>query len=306
MLKSLKWNKKMENNMSNIKPVQKNLFETVEDKIKCSTSSVEELRVPIYAPVKQLPPQSIAAKNFKKNNNVRIIETKWGYVEIRNRLLTQTHKDIMDLIFTYHKKIKRLEDGSIAIYFSQSEISKFYNSGDVNNKSKNLKWFRQKLDEIADCRIQYKDNNGNEIDFRVILKKAFSSKENLYGIVLDSNYVEFYENGLSVNYSSKLPDLISVESPLVKSIIRFFFTHKAINLSLENILTTIGFPLPASVRTLQITKKTLRENIDIFKFFDIIYDAKKEIFYYKGTSEVYINMPIEVQKESLSELKNNY
>jgi len=293
--------------MNKNKPVQKSLFESVEDKIKYSTSSVEELRVPIYAPVKQLPPQSIAAKDFKKNNNVRIIETKWGHVEIRNRLLTQTHKDIMDLIFTYKKKLKRLDDGTIALYFSQSEISKFYNNTEDDSttaKSKNLKWFRQKLDEISDCRIQYKDKNGNEIDFRIILKKAFSSKENLYGIVLDPNYVEFYEKGLSVNYSSKIPDLISVDSPLVKSIIRFFFTHKAINLSLENILVTVGFPLPASTRTLQTAKKTLREHVDVFKQFDIVYDPKKEIFYYKGTKEVFINMPITSKTEQLPEFRD--
>ena len=295
--------------MATKKHIQKSLFENVEDKIKYSTSSVEELRVPIYAPVKQLPPQSSAAKDFKKNNNVRTIETKWGRVEIRNRLLTQTHKDIMDLIFTYNKKIKRLEDGTIALYFSQSEISKAYNKSNNNestiNSSKNLKWFRQKLDEIADCRIQYKDNKGNEIDFRVILKKAFSSKENLYGIVLDSNYVEFYEKGLSVNYSSKIPDLISVESPLVKSIIRFFFTHKALNLSLENILITVGFPLPASIRTMQTARKTLREHVDIFKQFDIEYDSKNEIFYYKGTTEVFINLPIDTKTAKLPEFKDS-
>jgi len=285
--------------MSKKQPIQKNLFQTVEDVIKYSTSSVEELRVPIYAPVKQLPPQSVAAKDFKKNNNVRIIETKWGHVEIRNRLLTQTHKDIMDLIFTYHKKRKRLEDGTIALYFSQSEISKFYNNEENENKSKNLKWFRQKMDEISDCRIQYKDNNGNEIDFRIILKKAFSSKENLYGIVLDPNYVEFYENGLSVNYSSKIPDLISVDSPLVKSIVRFFFTHKAINLSLENVLMTVGFPFPASARTLQNAKKTLREHINTFKQFNIEYNPEKEIFYYRGTDDVYINMPIDKKTKPL-------
>ena len=288
--------------MSKKKLIQKDLFRTVEDVIKYSTSSVEELRVPIYAPVKQLPPQSVAAKDFKKNNNVRIIETKWGHVEIRNRLLTQTHKDIMDLIFTYNKKTKRLDDGTIALYFSQSEISKFYNNEE--NKSKNLKWFRQKIDEISDCRIQYKDNNGNEIDFRIILKKAFSSKENLYGIVLDPNYVEFYENGLSVNYSSKIPDLISVDSPLVKSIVRFFFTHKAINLTLENVLMTVGFPFPASTRTLQNAKKTLRENIDTFKQFDIEYNSEKEIFYYRGTDNVYINMPMDKKTKPLPGLDN--
>lgn len=293
--------------MNKVKSVQQSLFKSVEDKIKYSTSSVEELRVPIYAPVKQLPPQSIAAIEFKKNKNIRTIQTKWGYVEIRNRLLTQTHKDIMDIIFTYKKSLKRLEDGSIAVYFSQSEISKIYNKNedDEPNNSKNLKWFRQKLDEISDCRIQYRDNNGNEIDFRIILKKAFSTKENLYGIVLDSNYVEFYEKGLSVNYSSKVPDLISIDSPLVKSIIRFFFTHKAINFSLENVLHTIGFPLPASVRTIQMTKKTLKESISIFESFGIRYDPKKEIFYYTGTDDIYINTPITNNESVLPHFDND-
>jgi len=286
------------------KHMQKSLFENVESKIKYSTSSVEELRVPIYAPVKQLPPQSTAAKSFKKNNNVRILETKWGQVEIRNRLLTQTHKDIMDLIFTYKRNIRRLNDGSIALYFSQSEISKYYNLNEnsVDSKSKNLKWFRQKLDEIADCRIQYKDTKGNEMDFRIVLKKAFSEKENLYGIILDPNYVEFYEKGLSVNYSSKISDLLSIQSPLVKSIIRFFFTHKAINMSLNKLLHTVGFPLPASIRTMQITKKTLRENINNFNNFNILYDAKKEIFYYKGTDDIFINGPIDTSTNSFPEL----
>jgi hypothetical protein len=294
--------------MSKKTPIQQSLFKSVEDKIKFSTSSVEELRVPIYAPVKQLPPQSTAAIEFKKNKNVRTIQTKWGYVEIRNRLLTQTHKDIMDIIFTYKKHLKRLDDGSIAVYFSQSEISKIYSGSsddDESSSSKNLKWFRQKLDEISDCRIQYRDNNGNEIDFRIILKKAFSTKENLYGIVLDTNYVEFYEKGLSVNYSSKVPDLISIESPLVKSIIRFFFTHKAINLSLENILQTVGFPMPASIRTMQTTKKSLKENIDVFERFGIRYDPKKEIFYYSGTSDIYINKPIVNLTEALPQFKDD-
>ncbi|PHR52950.1 MAG: hypothetical protein COA44_15885 [Arcobacter sp.] len=295
--------------MSNIKKSsQGSLFATVEEKIKYSTSTVEELRVPIYAPVKQLPPQSSAVIEFKKNNNVRIIKTKWGQVEIRNRLLTQTHKDIMDLIFTYKKKIKRLDDGTIALYFSQSEISKMYNQDpteeDKSKKSKNLKWFRQKLDEIADCRIQYKDNTGNEIDFRIILKKAYSAQEDLFGIILDSNYVEFYEKGLSVNYSSKLPDLIAIESPLVKSIVRFFFTHKALNLSLENVLETVGFPLPASIRTLQTAKKTLRENIELFKTFGIEYNSKKEIFYYKGTDNIFINIALDTKTKALPSLND--
>ena len=59
--------------------------------------------------------------------------------------------------------------------------------------------------------------------------------------------------------------------------------------------------MPASVRTLQTAKKTLREHVNVFKKFDITYDSKKEIFYYSGTTEVYINMPIENKTGALPE-----
>lgn len=260
---------------------QPTLFDTLE-KIEKSTSTVDELRVPIFAPVTQITKNSTTYKEFVANKNVRYVKTKWGEVEIRNRLLTQIHKDLLDLIFSYSKETRRLDSGKIVVYFSQSEIMRYY--GDLG---KNLKWFREKLSEIRDAVILYRDNKGNEFDFNIIANKAFDFEQDMFGIILDDAYVEFYENGLSVDYKKDVTELLKVGSPLLRSIIRFFFTHNSLNLNVDDVLQTIGFPIE-SVRWVQMAKKELKESQDILEQFNINYDATKKIFYYRGHKSVSI------------------
>lgn len=258
---------------------QLSLFDIVE-KIDNSTSSIDELRVPIFAPVMRIAKNSSTYKEFISNKNVRYIKTKWGEVEIRNRLLTQVHKDLLDLIFTYSKETKKLENGNIALFFSQSEIMEHY-----GDKGKNLKWFREKLSEIRDAIILYRDNKGNEFDFNIISNKAFRSDNGIFGIVLDNSYVKFYENGLSVSYKKEIPELLKISSPLLRSIIRFFFTHSSLNFHLDDLLQTIGFPME-STRRLQDAKRELKESrLELFHF-NINYEPTKQIFYYKGNNNV--------------------
>lgn len=258
---------------------QPSLFDTLE-KIEKSTSTVDELRVPIFAPVVQIAKNSGTYKEFVQNKNVRKIKTKWGEVEIRNRLLTQIHKDLLDLIFSYSRETRKLENGKIVVFFSQTEIMKRY-----GDSGKNLRWFREKLSEIRDAVILYRDNKGNEFDFNIISNKAFNFDIDMFGIILDDAYVKFYENGLSINYKTCLPALLKVESPLLRSIIRFFFTHNSLSLSIDDLLHTVGFPME-SVRSVQMAKKELKESQKILEEFDIEYSDAKKLFYYKGHQPV--------------------
>ncbi|WP_187648269.1 hypothetical protein [Nitrosophilus labii] len=264
---------------------QLTLFD-VQTKIENSSSTVDELRVPIFAPVSKIVKNSRTYKDFIENKNVRVVKTKWGTVEIRNRLLTDTHKSIIDVILSVHKKTKRLTDGSIAIYFSLYEAWKMYQNSN-NAKSKNAKWFKEKIDEIRDTVIKYKDNHGNEFDFNIISHQAYSEKEDSYGIVFDARYVKFYENGLSVNYKREVANLLELESPLLRSIIRFFFTHKQLNLNIMDIFETIGFPMESD-RSIRYAKKEVKENIDTLEKFGILYNPKNETFYYQGLNSVKI------------------
>ncbi|MCV6608798.1 MAG: hypothetical protein OIF32_11330 [Campylobacterales bacterium] len=97
---------------------------TIEEKIERSTNTLQEIRIPLFAPMAKIPPNSNTAKKFKLNNNIRTVETTHGKADVRNRILTQTHQDLMIAIHTHKDKLKKLEDGSIAIYFSKYKILK--------------------------------------------------------------------------------------------------------------------------------------------------------------------------------------
>lgn len=264
---------------------QLTFFDTLE-KIEKSTSTISELRVPVYAPVMQITKNSATFREFSANKNVRRIKTKWGEVEIRNRILTQIHKDLLDLIFSYAKDTRRLDNGKIVIYFSQSEVMRYY-----GDQGKNLKWFREKLSELRDAVILYRDNKGNEFDFNIIANKTFDFDQDMFGIILDDAYVKFFEVGLSVDYRKEVQELLKVGSPLLRSIIRFFFTHQSLNLHVDDLLQAIGFPME-SIRSVQTAKKELKENVVALSKFGITYDTSKCIFYYNGQKSIHILPPI--------------
>lgn len=270
---------------------QLTFFDTLE-KIEKSTSTISELRVPVYAPVMQITKNSATFKEFSANKNIRRIKTKWGEVEIRNRILTQIHKDLLDLIFSYSKDTRRLDNGKIVIYFSQSEIMRYY-----GDQGKNLKWFREKLSEIRDAVILYRDNKGNEFDFNIIANKAFDFEQDMFGIILDDAYVKFFEVGLSVDYQKEVQELLKVGSPLLRSIIRFFFTHQALNLQVDDLLQAIGFPME-SIRSVQMAKKEIKESVVLLAKFSINYDANKGMFYYNGHKSIHILPSITQAKEN--------
>ncbi|MCL5272817.1 MAG: hypothetical protein M1486_05890 [Gammaproteobacteria bacterium] len=262
---------------------QLSLFDTIV-KIEKSTSSVDELRVPIFAPISKLSGNSTMAKAFDENGGKRTVKTSWGSAEIRNVLLTQLHKDLLDCIMTHAIATKRLEKGGVALYFYLNDILNHY-----GDKGKNTNWLKEKLDELADVRLKYyrTDESGDDdmSDFRIFYKSAYSAKEKMYCVILDDTYVKLYETGVSLDYREELPKLLQIKSPVIKAIIRFFFSHNHSNMSLEQLLGTIGYP-EQSKRSQQLLKKELFDNIDMFTGFGITYDSKKQMFYYHGNEKV--------------------
>src|SRR5574344_3168629 len=101
--------------------VQYSLIDT-KQKINESTSTLMDLRVSPFMPVDKISHNSALAKKFVANKNILKRETAFGTVEIRNRLLTQYHKMILDCIMIHNTR-SVVYKGTIAIYFSIYEIS---------------------------------------------------------------------------------------------------------------------------------------------------------------------------------------
>ena len=263
------------------------LFNVVE-KIESSTTTVTELRIPIFSPVQKLSGNSVTAREFKKNGGIRTIETSWGKVEIRGRkLLTQVHRDLLDCIYTHATKIMPLPSGEVIIIFSQTKILKEY-SGDEKSKSweTQTKWLKEKIKEIRDITVNYVNTKGDSFDFNLISHLDYLEEHKAYSITLDSRYLKFYERELSINYKKELPKLLKVDSALIKAIIRWFFTHKKESrFKLITVFEALGFPVD-SPKSLQVAKREVKSRVGELQSFGIDYDPKDELFFYRGNEAV--------------------
>lgn len=272
----------MKQNKKGISSAQSVMEFDVVKKFEKTIATVSELRTGIFAPIDKISGNSLTYKQFVKNQRKRILETSWGKTIIKGNLLTQTHRDLLDCILTNFKEMKELEGGAIAIYFSTTEVLKSYSGKDNSN----TKWLKDKLDEIQNTSIEFKrSENDDYYSFSIIDSHSYSTKYGSFGIILSPAYRKFFEEQLTVNYSSELPRLLKIKSALLRAIIRFFWTHsKASNMEIDTLFTTIGYPTD-SVRMKQFAIKEIKDNLEILASCGINFEPKSKLFYRKEGHE---------------------
>ena len=254
----------------------------VVNKFEKTITTVNELRTGIFAPIDKISANSKTYKDFITNNRKRVIETSWGKTIVKGNILTQTHRDLLDCIIAGAKEIKELEGGAIAIYFSTTDILKSY-SGKVNT---NTKWLKDKLDEIQNSSIEFKQNKSTDYySFSIIDSHAYSTKHKSFGLILTPAYRKFFEEQLTINYKKELPKLLKVKSALLRSIIRFFWSHSVgSNMDIVKLLETVGFPIE-SIRMKQKAIKDIKDNIELLNEYGIIFEPKSKLIYRKSSFE---------------------
>jgi len=254
----------------------------VVNKFEKTITTVNELRTGIFAPIDKISANSKTYKDFISSNRKRVIETSWGKTIVKGNILTQTHRDLLDCIIAGAKEIKELEGGAIAIYFSTTDILKSY-SGKVNT---NTKWLKDKLDEIQNSSIEFKQNKSSDYySFSIIDSHAYSTKHKSFGLILTPAYRKFFEEQLTINYKKELPKLLKVKSALLRSIIRFFWSHSVgSNMDIVKLLETVGFPIE-SIRMKQKAIKDIKDNIELLNEYGIIFEPKSKLIYRKSSFE---------------------
>ncbi len=265
---------------------QLSLFEQVVTKFEQSSATVTELRIPFFAPITKIAPNSTTAREFKKNGGIRHLKTAWGEASIRGRnILTQVHRDVLDCVYANATDIRDLDTDEILVLFNAQTVMRAY-AGEKG--SKNAKWLKKIMLEIRDTSVELKKKDEILPDFNIIRSFIDASDQyGSYGIILDKRYLQFFQSELTINYKKILSDILSIHSATIKAIVRWFLTHKkAVTFKLVTVLDAIGYPSEVSIRTQQMLKKELRENIDTMKKFGVDYDPKEESFYYRGNENV--------------------
>lgn len=283
--------------ISNENQVQYSLFDT-KQKIYESTSTLMDLRVSPFMPVDKISHNSALAKEFVANKNILKRETAFGTVEIRNRLLTQYHKMILDCIMIHNTR-SVVYKGTIAIYFSIYEISQKLGLEWSGKTQKNI---QEAIEYIKDVVIVRSDNNGSGISssYNIIQEMKYSSKEQSYVIVLSSLYAEYFNKTMSINYNKRFDELINIRgkgSAFIRSIIEFFITHDASadniqRMKLMQLLETINYPCETP-RQISSAKQYLKDYEDELAKFNIKYYSGSQLFEYSGTTDIRFIPPLE-------------
>ena len=283
--------------LPNESQIQYSLFDT-KQKINESTATLMDLRVSPLMPVDKISHNSALAKEFVANKNILKRETAFGTVEIRNRLLTQYHKMILDCIMIHNTR-SVVYKGTIAIYFSIYEIAQKLGLEWSGKTQKNI---QEAIEYIKDVVIVRTDSSGSGIasSYNIIQEMKYSSKEQSYVIVLSSLYAEYFNKTMSINYNKRFDELISIRgkgSAFIRSIIEFFITHDA---SAENIqrmkliqlLETINYPCETP-RQVTSAKQYLKEYEDELAKFNIKYYTGSQLFEYTGTTDIRFIPPLD-------------
>jgi hypothetical protein len=253
------------------------------EKIERSMQSMKELRITPFLPIAKINKNSKLYKEFVKNGNILERKTSWGKIQLRNRLLTQYHNDVLSGIMALKDKmIIPLKSGDIAIFFSLYQLSVQMGLKWGKLTKKNL---MDTLLEIRDLVITRWDNEGNLLGTYNLIKNAkYSEKFDEFGIVLPKEYVEHFLSDVTIYFPEthkKMRKLIKGRGEgLIKAIINFFITQKENQkIHLYKILDTIGYPTNTE-RQLKNARVIVKANIQILKEFNIEYNEKTKMLTY--------------------------
>lgn len=267
---------------------QQDLFNFDVNKFENFNATVNELRTGIYAPIERISHNSATNVAFVKNGRRRFISTKWGDVKVIGNILTQTHRDLLDCILSVADQPIALSDERVAYYFKFADVLREY-----GNEQNNYNWLKKKLQEIQTTAIEFKAKDSNSfVSFNILEKIGFSETHDSYGIVFSADYRKYIEKSLTVDYKDELPRLLKIKSALLKAIIRFFWTHKNCNISVEQLLESIGYPVD-SERSIRIAKKEIKDNAEMLENeFGIAYNKKENLLYTQINENINFIAPI--------------
>lgn len=256
--------------------IEQSLFDY---KIQETTCSVQEIRLPIFAPIKKINPKSAIYDDFINNKRIRIIKTKWGEVKIKGFLLTQVHKDLLDLIVLNADSKNITDDNRLLIQFNVTKVLKNY-----GDKGCNYKWFKTMLDELMGSVIYLHSNNEKGYAFHIISAIKYDDKKEFVGVLLSSEYLQFYKDNFAINYNKEVLNIINIKGSILKSVVRFFLSHSAINIKVDDLFEAIGIKVDKKDRFYRHIKQILKENAEMLEKFNIKY--KENIFIFKGNDNV--------------------
>jgi hypothetical protein len=197
-----------------------------------------------------------------------IFEDDSYIVEVKGIHLTQIHRDILDIFLCYGDsslETKIIEAKAIRL-FTLYEVQKR-----LNYKIKNHnKFIEKKITEIQQSvfKITSKEN-GDWIQFSIIDTAKYSKKNNKYAVIINDDYLNFFNSEISIDYKYLLDEIVKLEHSQTKAVVRYLFTFsKGHQINIDKLLKKVGIKVSKRVFE-RIRKQVIEELKKVGKKFNI-------------------------------------
>ena len=221
-------------------------------------TTTTQCRIPIFWPMNK-PPRSELVDDL-------VVKNEWGQATIKKCKLTQIHRNLLDLIFSYHHGIYFYEDGCVGFLIDLYKIQKLFQIEETNHS-----WLFEKFEDLRKALFitETKDwviNSG-------IIRKHLYSKEDaehtanrfgnnkLYYVVFESEFMRFFKLDTNLHYITLISKIINLKHGASQALVRFCLSHRRLNMRLTNILNKIGVFRPEMTKQQKsnVKKQVLEE-----------------------------------------------
>jgi len=242
------------------------------------------MRLNVFLPFNKIKNTNIY-KEFLKNDSRILIKSKNFSVEIRNRLLTQIHRDVLDILIDLRRSqavINKNDNFTLVITFSKYEILKRLGYKKIGKQT--YKWLNKILEELTDVKFTISIKAEGWTTTGILEKVQYSKKQKKYMAVFTTDFIRYIDkfDSIFVNYSYFLDDIIKIKSAETKSFIRHIISNEFKRDKFKNILNELGInTISVGLRQYQKIKKEIKSYADILNKIGIEINGDENVLYAK-------------------------
>lgn len=266
-----------------------------------SNNSVNQMRNVMFLPYENIYRTNIYKEFCKNDRKVVLFENSQYKLEITDHLLSQKHRDILDIIFAT-AKLKPMTGERAYVDFT---INSILSELGLHDSGENRQTIERYLEELKRVNIKLTIKDGlfkDYIIFNLCDKAAHSEKLNKYVLIFNDTYLAMFQRDILVDYKYYLPKLLKIESGVIKAFIRYIISNDWINHSLEELLSEIEIKKEdMTSRNFNLIKKQIRDSKEIIDF-GIEIDSKDQVRYRKLENVIFYNTAKEIKKYEQKQL----
>jgi hypothetical protein len=263
--------------LNEIKDLAKDLFV----KLRNTQANVSMLRNSIFLPFSKVTHNSRIQKEFLANKKSYTTQSSWGKTTIKGNILLQQHQDILEAIMSVGEL--DTSNNSFKFIFRRSDVLRKF-----GKNIKNYEWFNDKLNELITTAIELEktvERDGKvytgKMDFHILAGKSVIEETGEHMIELDKKYVKLFLSEISLDYKESLDELLKIESPLIRALVRLFLSHESHNSKFETALANVN-PTLTTPRQISSALREIVANREVLESFGI--NITEKGFKYTGST----------------------